>query len=202
MRESRKLVSGLGVKGTKYPMSVGKIQIREYKLWVGLLQRCSEKYKATRPAYNDVICSENFKSYTFFYEWCHKQVGFNNKDSNGSYFQIDKDILVKGNKLYSEDTCCFVPRRINTLLITKKSCRGKYPIGVYFSTQDCKFRAACSTGVNRQVSLGYFDTQEDAFQAYKTYKEALIKQVAEEYKGQICKMVFERLLNYKVDVND
>lgn len=74
-----------------------------------------------------ISSSENFKHYTYFQDWCSKQVGFNVEG-----FALDKDTLVKGNKVYSEDTCCFVPQEINSLMTKANARRGTYIIGVNF----------------------------------------------------------------------
>ena len=50
--------------------------------------------------------------------------------------------------------------------------------------------------------LGCFNTPQEAFQAYKTFKEALIKEVANEYKEQLDSRVYEALMNYEVNEND
>lgn len=116
-------------------------------------------------------------------------------------YQIDKDILIKGNKIYSPETCLCVPRRINALFISARSARGKYPIGV--TRHYKKFEAQINYG-HRSVSLGDYDTPEEAFAAYKTAKEAYIRQIAQEYydKGEITQRVYDALMRYEVEITD
>ena len=100
-------VYGIGVVGTKYPISEGGKDTKDYALWNNMLQRCySDAYKKKRPTYEGCGVSENFKYYEYFYEWCHKQIGFSNKN-----WHLDKDLLVKGNKVYSESACVFYTTR-------------------------------------------------------------------------------------------
>jgi hypothetical protein len=123
-------------------------------------------------------------------------------DDNGKGWCLDKDLLVKGNKVYSEDTCVFIPNRINTLIVKCDSSRGEFPVGVYWDKRLKKFISQCNGGTGRQECLGYFNTPQEAFQAYKTYKEALIKEVANEYKEMLDSRVYEALMNYEVNEND
>ena len=100
-------VFGIGVLGTKYPSKVNGVQTKEYDLWQSMLQRCySDSFKKKYPTYEGCEVSDNFKSYEYFYEWCNEQIGFGN-DGDGNPFQLDKDLLSKGNKIYSETTCVF-----------------------------------------------------------------------------------------------
>ena len=202
MRNSNKLVRGIGVRGTLYPTKAHGKTLKEYSLWTDMLLRCTNKVLLKRPTYEGTACSESFKSYTFFYEWCNQQKGFNEKDKNGRKWNLDKDILVKGNKLYSEDTCVFVPHRINSLLIKRDACRGEWPVGVYWQEKSGKFRARCGGWHGKLKHLGSFNTPQEAFLAYKTFKEALIKEVANEYKEQLDYRVYEALMNYEVNEND
>ena len=79
--------------------------LKEYQLWYHILERSyCHKYHARKPTYLDCTVSENFKNFAFFKNWCHRQKGFNIKG-----FSLDKDLLVKGNKVYSEGTCLFLP---------------------------------------------------------------------------------------------
>lgn len=112
LHKSNKRVSGIGVKGLEYSTKVDGKMAREYRLWTDMLLRCTEKFWIKRPTYIGTTCSENFKSYTYFYEWCNKQIGFGNKDENGKSWNLDKDLLVKGNKVYSEDTCVFCTSKV------------------------------------------------------------------------------------------
>jgi hypothetical protein len=115
--------------------------------------------------------------------------------------ELDKDILIKGNKIYSPDTCIFVPHEINMLFIKRNAKRGKYPIGVSYDKQKKKFEASCSIN-NKQKRIGRFSTAEDAFNAYKIYKEGLIKQVATIYKAKIPYELYNALINYEVEITD
>ncbi|MGD4642034.1 hypothetical protein QT746_22385, partial [Xanthomonas citri pv. citri] len=101
-------VYGVGVLGTKYPSKINGVLTKEYDLWCSMLKRCySATYQKQRPTYDGCEVSENFKSYEYFYEWCNSQVGFDN-EGNGNPFHLDKDLLIKGNKVYSENTCVFI----------------------------------------------------------------------------------------------
>ena len=119
-------VFGVGILGTKYPSTVNGVRTKQCALWYNMLQRCySESLHLKHPTYEGCEVSDKFKSYEYFYEWCHKQIGFDNEG-----WQLDKDLLVKGNKVYSEDTCVFIPREINQLLTNSTASRGEYLIGV------------------------------------------------------------------------
>ena len=203
MRNSNRLVRGIGIKGDKYSSWNGKEILKEYSLWNDMLFRCTEECWAKQQTYFGVTCSENFKSYTFFYEWCNRQIGFKSRDDKGRYWQLDKDVLFKNSKIYSEDTCAFVPARINSMLIKVAARRGEWPIGVYWSKKgNGSFNSYCSDSHSKVRHLGCFSTPQEAFQAYKTYKESLIKEVANEYKEMLDYRVYEALMNYEVNEND
>ena len=191
-------VYGVGVIGDKYPSKVSGVQTKEYDLWYSMLRRCySDNSKKKNPTYEGCEVSENFKSYEYFYEWCHKQVGFNNKD-----WQMDKDLLVKGNKVYSESTCVFLPSEINSLLTKREALRGEHLIGVCWKKANKAFVATVRKNKGKQEHLGYFKTELEAFNAYKEAKEAFIKEQANKWKGQIGERAYEALLNYEVNIDD
>ena len=196
-------VFGVGITGNlRTKCSDGKT-LPDYQLWCGMLERCySENYQSREPTYRGCSVSDYFKHYSNFKNWCTAQVGFNTIDNNGRKFTLDKDILIKGNKVYSEDTCCFVPQEINMLLTTSKSRRGEHPIGVtYDSRRLLPFQATVSIeGKNRILSS--CASSEEAFYIYKQAKESVIKSVAEKYKDFIDLRVYEALMCYEVEITD
>lgn len=192
------LVYGIGIfdKG-KFFSKVGGKSTKEYSLWLTMLQRCySSVYQKRRPSYSGCGVSENFKNFQWFAEWCNSQVGFRAKG-----YQLDKDIIFKGNKIYSENTCFFVPSKLNSFLTKREADRGEFPIGVYRDRYG-KFAAQISCGVGINKHLGYFSKSEDAFLAYKLCKESQAKQLAKEYEGLVHPKVIEALNNYVVEITD
>ena len=202
MNKTSKLVGGIGTKGCTYPTTFNGKMLKEYDIWKAMLLRCANTYCIKYPTYKEVSCSENFKSYTFFYEWCNKQIGFKNLDEKGKYWQLDKDLLLKGNKLYGEDTCVFLPHKINTLITKSDARRGEYPVGVSWDIKHLNFKASCQSGDGVLKHLGSYKTPEQAFLAYKTFKESYIKQVAEQYKDVIDPRAYKALLEYEVNIED
>ena len=118
---------------------------------------------------------------------------------------LDKDILCKGNKIYSRDTCIFVPKRINNLFTKSDKSRGKDPIGVD-RLPSGNYQVRCRNGYGKQIRLGTYKTKEEAFQVYKQYKEKVIKEVIDSYEGKIPEPFYSRLkiamYNYEVEIDD
>ena len=119
---------------------------------------------------------------------------------------LDKDILIKGNKIYSPETCIFVPQTINSLFVKRDNKRGESVIGVSLH-KNSKYQVHCSiinpeTGKSKQEYLGVYDTQEKAFQVYKYYKEKNIKEVADYYFGRIPDKLYNAMYNYEVEITD
>lgn len=167
-----------------------------HKKWIGIIHRCYNKSALKkRPTYQGCGLCEEWKTFSVFKKW------FDENYVEG--YELEKDILVKGNKIYGPDTCCFVPRRINILITNRKRFRGTLPVGVRFSKSKKKYIAEMERAGGKRF-IGYFDTAEEAFHAYKNAKEAYIKEVADEYfsKGLITKRVRDALYQYKIEITD
>jgi len=197
MGRKRSLVCGVGINDWGGAVKVDGKLIREYDLWQGMLKRCfDQKLKQKYPTYEGVACSKEWLSMTTFIEDVSQMRGY---DLSG--WCLDKDILQKGNKLYSKDNCCFVPHEINSLLIKCDNSRGEWPVGVYFDKATGKFRAKLS--INGKVKhLGLFTAPEEAFFAYKAAKEAYIKVVAQKWKHILDERVFQALMTYEANIDD
>ena len=189
------LVHGVGINDRSVATTLNGKITKEYALWHDMLKRCySKPYLEKRPTYIGCSVSDIFTHYHLFHKWCQTQIGFGKEG-----YQLDKDLLIKGNKLYSEDTCVFIPSVLNYILLKTAACRGLLPIGV--SKSGSKFQARCNL-VGKRIYLGTFDTPELAFQAYKTFKEAHIKEQAELYKDSIEPRAYLALVNYEVSIDD
>lgn len=184
---------------------VGKYKFsrdRAYNSWRDMLRRCyCPNITIKNASYKEAtVCKEwfNFQNYA---KWFYSQKFSEYKDGDGKAYSLDKDILVKGNKVYSPETCCFVPSKLNNLLTSSKNTRGKLPLGVCFDKHTGKFRADTNK-YSKQVYLGRFNTPEEAFLSYKVSKEAHIKEVASKLKGKISDRAYEALLNWNISPSD
>ena len=196
-------VYGVVISGKKYPTSSNGKLTKEYQTWTTMLKRCfSKTEKEQHPTYQDVTCCNEWLNFENFYEWLHSQENFYKWEKTPKS-AIDKDILIKGNKIYSPDACCLVPNNVNSLFVKRDKNRGDLPIGVIFYKEYGNYRAGCNVdGVYKY--LQYCDTPEEAFYIYKTYKEDLIKKIAqEEYeKDNITKKCYNAMMDYEVEITD
>lgn len=197
------MVLGVGMLGSKYPAKVNNKETEEHQAWKGMIYRCfDKKTKERQPTYENATCCEEWLIYENFYEWLHSLENFD-RLYNKNKWNVDKDILIKGNKVYSSETCCLVPMNVNSLLIKKDNYRGDLPIGVKRSGES--FMARCSNPLtgNREY-LGSYSTPYRAFLAYKKRKEEIIKNVAqiECDKGNITKECYDAMMDYQVEITD
>jgi len=169
----------------------------EYNTWINMLERCySKDSKDKFPSYIGCLVCEEWHNFQVFAKWYED----NYYQIEGHVMNIDKDILIKGNKIYSPDTCVIVPSNINTLFVKRSGYRGNYPIGVF--KEGDKFAVNCKNHKENRIRLGVYETPKEAFGVYKTYKETVIKQVAEEYKDKIPKKLYDAMYKYIVEITD
>lgn len=179
-----------------YKALVNGETVKSYSCWKAMLQRCyDEKFRHKWKSYESVsVCSDwlNYQNFARWYEQNYVED-----------WALDKDVLQKNNKIYSPDTCVFVPRAINAALIRNKSERGLWPIGVTMSKKVTpRFHASCADLDNKTVSLGTYDTPTEAFLAYKTFKEYVIKSLASRFKEELSEVAYKALMDYSVSEDD
>ncbi len=186
------LCAGFGINDKK-----GFSHTKEYSHWSNLIKRCYLKSCQDRAtSYSGCSVSEEFRKFSFFYDWCQDQVGFSSERP-----EIDKDLLIKSNKIYSPETSVFLPKEINTLLIKQSSKRGEYPIGVYMEKKYGMLKSQIRHNGSK-LFLGYFDNEDDAFRAYKHKKEELIKNLANKHINTLDKKSYSALMAYEVLISD
>ena len=162
-----------------------------------MIERCyNEKLHQRRPTYIDCYVSDDFKDYSKWRDW------FDNYQYKHDGWHLDKDLLFKGNKIYSETTCVFIPREINQVLTKREASRGEYLIGVCWCKTNKTFKAQVRKNKGKREYLGYFNTEIEAFEAYKQAKENYIKELADKYKDMLDPRAYEALYNYTVDIAD
>ena len=177
----------------------------EYNKWQEMLRRCYDnKLKEREPTYKNVACYERWLCFAWFLEDLEKLKEEYNWNE-GEKLNLDKDILDKNNKIYSLENCVLVPSYINLLFIKSDASRGEHPIGVSYDKHAKKYQAKCHIN-GKLKNLGYYNTPEQAFNAYKQAKEQEIKRIANEciLKGYIAKnsRLYKAMIEYQVEIDD
>lgn len=195
-----KSLFGIGYLGEgKYKTTINRKSTPQYASWKSMLMRCYDKnFQQVNSSYKVcTVCDEwhNFQNFAKWYDNNYYEV-------KGQIMNLDKDIIMKNNKLYSPETCVFVPKPINNMFTKSIATRGQLPVGVFFNKNLSKMYFSQCSNRGEQITIGYFDTLVDAFQAYKEYKEKLIKDIAKEYQDQIPTILYNGLMNYIVEIDD
>ena len=143
-----------------------------YKAWMSMIVRSySEKLQTEQPTYKYCSVVKEWLTFSNFRAWMELQ------DWKGK--QLDKDILIAGNKEYGPTACVFVSSQINNLLLDCGAVRGQYPQGTCFHKASGKYAAKCSVKGKRK-HLGIFDTIKEAEKVYLLFKANLITETAYE----------------------
>lgn len=178
---------------------------KEYDEWKGMLRRCyNEKERLKSPTYEYSYVCDEWLNFQNFAEWWNNNI----YECKNEKMQLDKDIFVKDNEVYSPETCFIVPQRINQLFNkSKRNKKSGLPLGVVDNPNGSNngYCATCRVykdGKSKNVYLGIYDTPEKAFDAYKTFKENYIKQVADEYYNYIPRELWKAMYEYEVEITD
>ena len=185
---------GVGENKSREPNN-GK-KTKKYLTWFAMMQRCySNNSKKIKPTYIGCSVCEKWHNFQIFCDWFDE----NYYTIGESSMCLDKDMLFKGNKVYSPETCVFVPQELNKLLTKRNRFRGALPLGVSISGSG--YNSSCNRR-GKTISLGHFDTIENAFCKYKEFKEELMAELANEYKEIIPNALYKALQDYRVDITD
>lgn len=163
-----------------YPTTMDDGVLKIYSVWKAIIARCfNDNIKEKKKCYKKARLCEEWHIFTNFLSWY-----LNNRVEG---WHIDKDIIIKGNKVYSPDTCCFVPNEINSFFA--HNSRNIVPKGFSTNKKHNKFISSISNKV--------FDNESDAYKCFCLDKEIKAKRLAEKYKDNLDIRVYNRLINYK-----
>lgn len=190
-----KLYSGVGYIGEgPYKTIEDGVPTQHRQAWKQMLRRCYGE--TTHKWYEGCTVDSRWHDFQVFSAWYCSQPGISQHRA-----ALDKDLLVKGNKVYSSETCCILPFEINNTLIRRKEARGSLPIGVWWNERAKKFLSSTSVR-GKHIKLGLFTTHTDAFYAYKKFKEDHVKYLADKYRGVLSDEAYSALHRFTVDIDD
>lgn len=198
-----KSVHNVGYIGEgEYKVSINKKATKVYNVWMTMIRYCySKKLHDIDATGKDCSVCNEWHNFQNFAKWFHE----NYYEIEGEKMNIDKDILHKGNKIYSPDNCVFVPESINRIFTKRQNYRGQYPIGV--KKEDLKYRVDINfydfnSKKTSKKYVGRYRTIEEAFDVYKKEKQKSIKEFANYYKNSIPQKIYNAMINYKVEITD
>lgn len=189
----KKLILGVATNsGGKYKSTIDSKVTKAHATWKNMLRRAyCPKYHTSQPTYLGCSVSGEWLEYQEFAEWFEAH-GYSDRS-----YQLDKDLLIPGNKIYAPDRCVFVPNQLNTLLNGRGATSGQYPQGVSFDKQRNKFAARVSIN-DKYKGLGCFETEQEAYNAYKEAKERHVKNTALKWANSIQWEVFKALMLWEL----
>lgn len=171
----------------KYQSNINGKNTKEYDAWSHMFTRCySEIYHSKYPTYIDCEVDEVWWNFQVFAEW-YCNTGYYNTD-----YQLDKDLIVYGNKVYSPEACCVIPIDINIAIQDKKSNR-TLPTGVY--KRGNKYIVQVNSTLFKAY-IGSFNTIEEASSQYVKCKQNHILYLASTWRDKISPLAHASLVKY------
>lgn len=159
---------------------------RGFFIWRDMIRRTSQGDRKNSRAYQDVSVCDEWHDFENFSKW---YVGYQGKKEG---FQLDKDLLGKGARIYSPDTCCFLPTSINKMLVSRRSDSKCHP-GVY--RQRDRFLARVRHK-GSQINVGSFSSAEEAYAAYLKKKVEILQLEAVRFMSVLPSHVLQALMDY------
>lgn len=184
-----RIVCGVGINDADYKVQINSNINKKavclwkcpyYTKWKSMLERCySIKVKTKHQSYKDCYVCEEWLLFSNFKSWMEKQ-DWEDKS-------LDKDLLIYNNKVYSPETCIFLPKEMNCFLIQNKSMRAKYPMGVHKLEDGYRKKPFMSmiSIKDTKILLGYFDTPQEAHKEWQKAKLERATYFMDISKGRI-----------------
>ena len=186
---NRPTVFGFGIND----IEVKDFTDKRYVLWHSIIRRSySDVYHKNKPSYKDVNVSEEWRRLSNFIKDVEKLPNFDMALSEN--WEIDKDLLGDGKKLYSKETCCFLPRELNTLF-TRESTKGLKK-GVFYNKRLNKFTSSINKGGKVRHHIGVYQTEAEAHLAYCKEKQKHLDGLILKYDDKLPENVKSKLKDW------
>ena len=209
----KKLVCGVGINDADYVTQKfeffgrvnGKQKQKQKKVWVcpyyrawgSMLERCySAKYQERHSTYIGCTVSDEWLTFSVFKAWMETQ--------NWEDKQLDKDLLLEGNKIYSPETCVFVTQMVNKFTTDSGAARGDCLIGLHWNKEKSRFQARCRNPfTKKREHLGYFTCEQQAHEAWLKRKLELAHELAEiQTDPRVAKALVDRYSKLQISENE
>lgn len=178
---------GLG----NYKTSIDGKHTKYYTMWKNMLQRCySESYHLRTPTYIDCEVCEEWLNFQNFAKWF--------EDNYIENYVLDKDLLIKGNKIYSLENCCFIPPEINSIIAGYTNRNKDLPLGVQKCKKTKKYTASLTLNY-KSICYGRYETIKEASNKVIELKNSHIKNILIQYKNNLSEKTFNAIQNYIID---
>jgi hypothetical protein len=188
------LVYGVGINDAPYQTTIqlnGATYTCPYFIrWRTMIGRCYDKtYQKNNPSYSGCTVTPAWHSFMAFKAWMMTQFW---QDQ-----QLDKDLLSKGSKNYSPETCLFVSRQVNSFFNERGASRGTLPLGIYARKE--KFEVGVSLGAGKRTWVGVYNNVPDAIDAYLQAKAKAAQKLAKEQTDPAIKQAILDYSEYFTD---
>lgn len=191
-KKKKHLVAGVGINDYEGKVAINGKEIKSYQAWRNMISRCycnntRNRYKT----YEDCEVSDEWKYFSNFKKW------FDEHHIEG--YDLDKDLLIPNNRIYSAETCIFVPHRLNTLFRELGRAKECSMAGVSFDKKPNhnKYRVVFRSNGKSKCLYG-FKTEIEAHNSYVKSKIEEVRRVANEFydNGDIDDKVYNAVVTY------
>lgn len=169
-----------------------------YGFWSRMIERCySEKSLNRHPSYKGTIVCDDWKYFSVFEQWA--------KNNYVEGYVLDKDLINGSSRIYSPQTCAFVPQELNKSIVDRKS-ETIYPLGVWYKNKSKgmvnerkKPFIAEIVKYGKGVKIGSFETPEEAHRAWQLAKIEYLNELIIKYQTFVIPNVLNGLQN-RIDI--
>ena len=182
-------IYGVGYIGEgKYKCRIDTVYQKSYETWRSMIDRCYNKRKdGQNDSYYGIVevCKE-WHNYQNFAEWYYENYYSVGEES----MCLDKDTVCRDNKIYSPETCVFLPKKLNVAFI--KISQDEFWINEINSSRTKGF--SCQITLNGKPKyLGIFDTKEELIKHKNTIRREHLLGLVSEYEEKIPAHITEKL---------
>ena len=173
-----------------------------YRRWFDMIRRCYDpEWLKKAPTYEEASVCDEWLNYQNFAAW------YEEHQPSEQDWHLDKDLISGKSKIYSPDTCVFLPLELNMLISKNEAIRGELPMGVI---EDDKrpgtyiSRLTNNIGLTDKTYLFYksFNSIEEAFNAYRNEKLKWVRIQADRFKSKLEPKAYEALLRWDITITD